>query len=510
MVIHFLFFCGFMFSIYTDLKQILIALNPLHQLKQLLLDEVNKITKNKIKENRKYSKEQPHHEYSNYETNISLTSLYFRVMPMDEILSDDIICSIIPYLSGSNMYNKIPVINKHFNTIFKNESTLFSNYTIRLPLYINKSLHVCISHKLNRIQLSQNAKDSLLTSIIKQDKHCFPFVIHTIDDLNKYCPFIWDQIHKWHFMVSPFKNGSTIYHQQTTSNPWQHNLLQQIISRSKHYITSIKIELKMQKSRHDYLSSNPHQNNINHDDIDTMNNMIPSSQQDLPSSLLKTVDMTLLSNLNGVRYINFPSNEFIETFSNFNGQCNEILRNLLYLDLIRVNDITGDILKQLTKLLVLKLQFDDDAMINNPEQEQENQLMLSVNGRPITPLSGHNNNNNNNNKKYVIEFPSTIEFLTIDGFHFWGSEHVLNFKHLSNIIAISFRNSTFEQWMTNFSEDIDNDIIKNTINNHILWPTDQNNIQCVLLDEVSNDFEGVWYVQSTVVLFFCFFSSLDT
>ena len=47
--------------------------------------------------------------------------------------------------------------------------------------------------------------------------------------------------------------------------------------------------------------------------------------------------------------------------------------------------------------------------------------------------------------------------------------------------------------MTNFCEDIDNDIIQNTINNHIL-AMDQNDIQCVLLDEVSNDFMGVWYV----------------
>merc|ERR1711933_481974 len=96
-------------------------------------------------------------------------------------------------------------------------------------------------------------------------------------------------------------------------------------------------------------------------------------------------------------------------------------------------------------------------------------------------------------KKYIIKFPETIEFVTIDGFYFFGSEHVLNFQNLPNLIAVSFRNSTFEQWMTNFKEELDNDIIRNTINNHILWPINNDNIQCVLVDEVSNDFEGVWW-----------------
>ena len=386
----------------------MIALNPLKQMKQLLLTEVNKIIKKKTTNNE----------------NNSLEQLYFKIMPMDEILSDDIICSIIPYLSGSNMYNKLPCVNKHFQYIFKNYPVLFRNYIMRLPLYINKSLHCIISHKLNRIELYQDK-----SNIIKTDKeHCIYFEIHSINDLNKYCPFKWDEINKWHFVIGSVNKNTD---NNNNNNQWQ-QIIHEIISQCIPFVTSLKIE------------------NIS-SETKLMNN--------------KIIDLSLLSKFNLVKYINFPSNEFIELFLNYNNQSNEILRNILYLDLIRVNDNAIKILKQLKKLLVLKLQFDDDTL------DDDNLAMISINGRPITPRIKLNEN--------IIEFPSTIEFLIIDGFHFFQSDHVLNFKYLSNLIALTFTNSTFEQWMTNFSEDIDNDIIQNTINNHILWPINDNNIQCV-------------------------------
>eukprot|EP01084_Bolivina_argentea_P050489 92865_1 len=171
----------------ADLKPIIIALNPLQELKQLLLDKVKKLhthyqkqkhhndkhsdiiqssrnslslTFSENKNNRRHNKNGSK-RHSRIST-LSLNELYLQIMPMDEIFSDDIICSIISYVSGSNMYNKIPCINKHFNFIMKNYPILFSNYTMKLPLHTNKALNVFVSHKLRLVELSINKNEKLI------------------------------------------------------------------------------------------------------------------------------------------------------------------------------------------------------------------------------------------------------------------------------------------------------------------------------------------------------------
>ena len=210
---------------------------------------------------------------------------------------------------------------------------------------------------------------------MKQDRRSIFFEIRSIDDFNKYCPFKWDQIHKWHFVIGSVKNA--IIYQTTRSdqiiinqyNPWQ-QIIHQLILQCTPFITSLKVEI-----REDHYSSN---------------NLMPTQiHMQIPHQHLSQthqhLDLSLLSNLNLLRYINFPSNEFIQSFLNYNNKCNEILRNILYLDLIRVNDDTMKILKQLQKLIVLKLQFEDDTLEDN-----DHPAIISINGipstsRPVTP-----------------------------------------------------------------------------------------------------------------------------
>ena len=85
----------------NDLHQILIALNPLQQLKQLLQNEVNRIKHNTL----------------------SLHKLYFSIMPIDEIFSEDIICSIVHYLSGMR-----PSSHSDSQYILLCSSTLFCRF----------------------------------------------------------------------------------------------------------------------------------------------------------------------------------------------------------------------------------------------------------------------------------------------------------------------------------------------------------------------------------------------
>eukprot|EP01084_Bolivina_argentea_P142503 250344_1 len=196
----------------TDLNVIIKQLVPLPELKKILL---NKLSTLQTKTN-----EQNGNNNIVKDNSVSLHSLYFNSYPFDEIFSDDIICSVIEYLSGSKMYHKLPQINKNFNKLMRGNPNLYQQYKIQVTLSDDmwsnntKKLYINYSHQLQIIEISTTLQHSLpCNSLIPLNSKIAPdqsrtndsnyntFIIRSVDDMTKKCPFVWYGIRTWQIIT---------------------------------------------------------------------------------------------------------------------------------------------------------------------------------------------------------------------------------------------------------------------------------------------------------------------
>ena len=125
------------------------------------------------------------------------------------------------------MYNKIPIINKHFNHIMKQNPILYQQYTIFVSLDRNTwssptiksqlqpppppqqqhyfptdyGLTVTISHVTKTIRFISTTNPQIRSN----DKYDISFEIVNVDEMNRRCPY-WYCIKKWRVNINEFDN----------------------------------------------------------------------------------------------------------------------------------------------------------------------------------------------------------------------------------------------------------------------------------------------------------------
>lgn len=169
----------------------------------------------------------------------TVNKLYFKVIPLDVIFPDDILCKIIQYLSINFMYNKLFAINKHFNDLMNHNSILYQQYIIKLK-FCSKidTLYFSISHPTKSINISH----------FMENHHYF--AVQNKSDIDSNYPFIWYCTRKLH--IIPTTIFSTKIHNSDnrgTHNNGIVNILKKIVSNAK----SLEINDEFQDIKSDKL-----------------------------------------------------------------------------------------------------------------------------------------------------------------------------------------------------------------------------------------------------------------
>ena len=489
----------------TDLNVIITQLIPLSELKKLLLNKLSKLEK-KNKENDDHDIDNAEKQNNNdnsctisglhkNKSNLSLHSLYFNSYPFDEIFNDDIICSVIQLLSGSNMYNKLMVINKNFNRIMKENPILYQQYKIQVALSddiwseLTQKLYINISHQLQCIEISSNLQHTFVynTAIPLNSKNApeptvpltnancnnHNIIIDSVDAMTNKCPFMWYAIKKWQIIthLNDYDNGTlstptfaTMSH-PTTQNPSpisnkagmalnsfpeiignnnnnnkktssDLSLMDQLLMKASTYIRSIQIDERI-------MSASPTggifgmyglytQSRASSNLYLNYNHELHNKKKHIASNVLKK-----LISLNSLTHIQWITDESAPILTPISiNRCSDIQ----CLDLCGTQGYTilnNQILTNLDKLLVISIEFDDLRYISSPE---------------------NNNNNNNNNdmdddnkgnqddidgddeNKYII-FPANIEFIQLKSYDH-ASDIMLDLSNCCKIIAMQLTIST--------------------------------------------------------------------
>ena len=110
----------------------------------------------------------------------ALNQIYFRVMPLDKILNDDILCSIFRFLPFGAMYGTLSVINRHFRHILTHYASLYCAYRIRLNYCGGRdAMYLKVCHRTKTIHLSH----------IRETEKWIE--IRSAADIESKCPFFW-------------------------------------------------------------------------------------------------------------------------------------------------------------------------------------------------------------------------------------------------------------------------------------------------------------------------------
>eukprot|EP01083_Nonionella_stella_P087312 242833_1 len=154
--------------------------------------------------------------------NPPLNHLYFKIIPLDRILSDDILCSIIQYLSCNSMYNTLFLINKHFNELMRSYgSSLYQSYQIKLKYCCKLSaLYLNVSHNTRCIHVSH----------FMENQYYVP--IQSLQDIETHCPFFWFCTKR--LTIIPTTIFSTkCFTESSINNTGIREILQKIVSNAK-------------------------------------------------------------------------------------------------------------------------------------------------------------------------------------------------------------------------------------------------------------------------------------
>lgn len=199
-----------------DLISISNELLTLQEIQSLLLNKLNNIDPNQQR----------------------LNHMYFKIMPIDIIFSDDIICAIIQYLSINFMYNKLFVINKHFNDLMRSNPILYQQYIIKLKFCSKiNTLYFNISHSTKSINISH----------FMENENYFP-IQKPMDITSKY-QFIWFCTKRLHIIPTTIFSTTLYNEQQATNNNGVVEILKRIISNAK----SLEINDEFQNIKSDKL-----------------------------------------------------------------------------------------------------------------------------------------------------------------------------------------------------------------------------------------------------------------
>lgn len=495
-----------------DLDAIVYKLLPLTELKQLLLNKLSTLNEEKRNKKEKESVELVS------SSSLSLHSLYYNCIPFDEIFSDDIICSIIQYLASPTdddvdfMYNKLPVLNRHFNHLMKEKTILYQQYSIRVSLNDDlwkkrKSVLISISHQTKSIYIidpvgqTSGAITPPYISSKHNSKYNINFEILNLDDMNKKCPFIWYCIKKWH-IISTSINANRLY---------SHNLYQYYNNKRVDRVNRIYYSNDFSgyvsptdslnadttptyrsNRRSSFFNNNDNDNMYNNTktssrmDILTENNSIMKQLLDKAAVHIKSIQIDNINNRSSKRALKnfFWLNKLfhIQSISDYVGNFYSI-KNIQCLELIQINNTNNnnnkafEILRELKQLLVIKLDLSETMYPTIPKRE------LRRNSNSDNEI----NNDDNEEKEWLITFPINVEYIQISNFSN-SSNYVLNFCECKHIISILFKDSKIFEWditsyYTKQYQSKTNNTSYRQIENCFIWPNKLHPIECILFDD---------------------------
>eukprot|EP01083_Nonionella_stella_P061215 159579_1 len=472
-----------------DLNVIIEQLIPLRELKKLLLDKLCKLKET-------HANEPPETTHQETDDSPSLHTIYFNSYPFDGIFHDDIICSVVQYLSGSDMFGKLARINKNFNKIMRENPILYQQYKIQVTLlddtWLNTTnkLYINISHQLQRIAISSTMQPPFpyntaipLNSNIAPEQSALagntsrevqPLIITSVEDMTRQCPFMWYAIRKWHIithladydqgclvstppysathrpslsqtelvvsspcvpspvLTSVHSPNTTDEHAQNTNSKSNMGLMEQLLSKAAPFIRSLQIDERVMAAS----STGGVFGMYGLYTLRTDSNLYLNYNYELSNNKKHIVCNVLnqLLSLKDLSHIEWMTDESTPMLKPMSFHT---CKNIIYLDLCGSQGYTllnGPVLVNMHRLAVLSIEFDDLRYMSAPNTQS------MENTQQVAPKEEF--------EQIVVQFPVNIEFIQLKNYDYAG-EVVFDLSLCVHIIALQLTISTESYRLSN-------------------------------------------------------------